>query len=455
MNSIGRFFLIASVTVVTGCRIDTSQPTAATAQADSSTPATAASVSVTSLNVVANSLGGETAIADNFDGTSGLEPEQGPAPVSIDPVGAFRMFCTAGQLLKDDPLFHPGQPGAAHLHQFIGNSGTNANSTYQSLRTSGNTSCGNAATPFNRSGYWFPAMLDGVGDAVKPDYLNLYYKRNPISDPMCSLTSAEHLGQCVDLPNGIRFVFGYNMDTGTNGITDPNNWEHWSIRYECWASEDGTVSNGTATGRYWTISDVAAAGCPVGARLMILADAPNCWDGVNLDTPDHRSHMAWGTGTYYVGQFFNACPADHPYMIPDMQMQISFTVDANLAKWHVSSDEMVPGAANGSTFHMDYWEAWSPTIKATWHADCINKHMSCSNGGLGDGTEIKGAGVPWGGWTKHQLVALSSIPGTTSSTTTVTTQVCPDGSVIPLTQTCPVSSPATKSSGGKALGRKK
>src|SRR4051794_22570174 len=101
MYSIGRFLLIASAIVTTGCRIDTSQPAADTAQSDSSTPATAAAVSVMSLNVVANSLDGESAIADNFDGTPGLEPEQGPAGVSVDVVGAFRMFCTAGQLLKD------------------------------------------------------------------------------------------------------------------------------------------------------------------------------------------------------------------------------------------------------------------------------------------------------------------------------------------------------------------
>src|SRR5438309_2006703 len=406
MHSIRRFFLIASVIFATGCRIDTSQPVPATAQATSATAATTAAVSATSLSVVSNGTTGETAVADNFDGTPGIETNPHPAGISGDVVGAFRVFCTAGQISKDDPLFYPGQPGASHLHQFFGNTGTNASSNYQSLRTSGGTTCGQSSTPFNRSAYWYPAMLDGIGNVLKPDYLNLYYKRNPLNDPMCSLSSVQHLGQCVDLPNGIRFAFGYNMYTGTNGITDPNNSEHWSIRYECWASEDGTVSNGTATGRYWTISDVAAAGCPVGARLMILANSPNCWDGVNLDTADHRSHVAWGTGTYYAGQFFNACPVDHPYMIPDMEVQIAYTVDATLAKWHVSSDEMVPGAQNGSTFHMDYWEGWSPTIKATWHQYCINGHLTCSSGDLGNGTDMIGAGEPYGGWTKHQLVAV-------------------------------------------------
>jgi hypothetical protein len=105
---------------------------------------------------------------------------------------------------------------------------------------------------------------------------------------------------------------------------------------------------------------------------------------------------------------------------------------------------------------MDYWEAWSPTVKATWHSTCVNQKLSCAGGDLGNGTQIIGGSEPAGGWTKHQLVALSSIPGTTTTTTppttTTTTQTCPDGSVILSTQTCPTPT-ATKP--GKGRGGKK
>jgi hypothetical protein len=416
------------------------------------------------VGVASNGLTGETSVADNFDGTAGIVPTTyGPNgtvgfPFSAgDGAAAFRMMCTGGQLVRDDPLVYPGQPGASHLHQFFGNTGTNANSNYQSLRTSGGTTCGQSSTPFNRSAYWFPAMLDGVGNVVKPDFIKLYYKRNAASDPMCRPLSSSYqsLGQCTDLPNGLRYVFGYNMSTGAP-------WFDGTVRYNCVASEDGTVSNGTATGNYNSIAETIAAGCPVGAQLVIAANSPSCWDGMYLDTADHRAHMAYATGPWYTGQLFNACTPDHPYPIPNMEVLIQFTVDANFAKWHLSSDEMVPGAPAGSTFHMDYWEAWSPVVKATWHQYCINGQLSCSSGDLGNGTQIVGADVPYGGFPKHQLVSLTSLGITsstpTSSTTTPTTQVCPDGSVIPLTQTCPapVSSPTTKTNGGgKAIGRKK
>jgi hypothetical protein len=430
-------------------------------------------------------LAGATAIADNFNTADAIEPTSygpngsgGTPPVSSDTVGAFRMFCHPGQLLKDDPLVYPGQPGVSHLHQFYGNAGTNANSDYAALRGSGNTTCGLATAPVNRSAYWMPAMLDGVGDAVKPDYMNVYYKRQPKGsagdgDPSIS----GNVGYQTDLPNGIRYVFGYNMKTMTGGPNDTNSQDYWAMHFECWGSLDGTVGNNGATGFYHTFDQVRAAGCPVGARLMIIAAAPNCWDGVNLDSADHRSHVHMSDGPQYPGQFFRACPSTHPYVVDNLEVQVAYTIDANFVagKWLLSSDEMVPGIAAGSTWHMDYWEAWSPTVKATWHQYCINGHLTCSGGDLGNGTDMKASNLyPISDYPKHQLVALSSIPST--PTTTPTTQTCPDGSVIPITQTCPAptQTPTTKTCPdgsvipstqtcpvttttrpGKAIGRKK
>jgi hypothetical protein len=361
---------------------------------------------------------GETAIADNF--TGGTEPTwygptgRGGTPFpSADPVGAFRMFCAAGQLLKDDPMVYPGQTnGSPHLHQFFGNLGANANSNYTSLRTTGGTTCGQSSTPINRSAYWMPAMLDGAGHVVKPDYMNLYYKRMPKSDPLNKSPDLGGTGIQTDLPNGIRFVFGANMKTMTDGPTDINSQNHDAITFQCWGSEDGTVSNNGLNNFYHSMEEVRVAGCPVGARLMIVAAAPNCWDGINLDTPDHRSHMHFSDGPMYPGQFFRACPSSHPYAIDNLEVQVAFTIDANFTagKWLLDSDrqmrEMGMNVVAGSTWHMDYWEAWSPTVKATWHRTCINQRFSCSSGDLGDGTYIIGAGVPPGGWTKHQLVAV-------------------------------------------------
>jgi hypothetical protein len=215
----------------------------------------------------------------------------------------------------------------------------------------------------------------------------------------------------VPLPNGIRYIYGYNMQTMSGGPNDPNSWDHDFFFFECWTNDD--TSQRAVDGRWQTIAAAAAAGCPAGSLLIAQTTAPECWDGKNVDSADHRSHVSYATGPG-VGVGAGAgrkCPDGYPYLIPSMQVRFVFTTDANFTagRWHLSSDEMMPNLPAGSTLHVDYWEAWSPTVKALWQANCIDAHRTCSNGDLGNATQIKGIGAPGGGWVRHQLVPLSSI----------------------------------------------
>ena len=110
-------------------------PSAAPAPAPAPAPTTTVSNTASP-----NGLAGETAIADNFDVNAWLIPGEAPH-ASPDTVGAFRFTCLSGQLLKDDPIVYPGQPGKSHLHAFFGNTGINANSTATSIATTGNSTC--------------------------------------------------------------------------------------------------------------------------------------------------------------------------------------------------------------------------------------------------------------------------------------------------------------------------
>jgi hypothetical protein len=364
---------------------------------------------------------GAPPIDDNFNYAAAFVPTTyggngGPGIPSTNPLtseGAFRFTCHPGQLLKDDPIVYPGEPGKSHLHMFIGNVGSNANSTYQSLRTTGGSTCDNQGQGFaiNRSSYWTPAMLDGTGNAVLPDFVMVYYKRFPKDGPGCVGPMA--IGICTDLPNGLRFIFGYDMKTMTGGPTGEGTRDYWSMSYGCWSNEANTVPIPLAAQkRFHTIADVVAAGCPVGARLHVGLDAPTCWDGKNLDTADHRSHMIYAPDGTDKGMGY-VCPADHPYVLPVISYQWFYTLDENFVagRWKLSSDlamEVIMGkpVVAGSTLHMDYFEAWSPRAKATWFKTCINSPMSCSSGDMGDGTAMRGAGSPAEGWKVHQLVPV-------------------------------------------------
>lgn len=348
---------------------------------------------------------GEADIADSFDIAPWLVPgeTEGPSP---DAVGAFRFTCLAGQVRADDPIVYPGQPGKSHLHQFFGNTGTDAYSTYASLRTTGGSTCTRSEgdSP-QRSAYWMPAMLDGAGNVVKPDWINTYYKQLPASDPDCAklqdpVTQAVIAtgGKCIGAPNGIRFLVGYNMTTGQNDFTDPSKREYDAMSYSCINS---TTLDEISTKKH-SFAEIIAAGCPNGNWLKASAAFPQCWDGKNLDSPDHRAHIAFPVQSY--------CPPTHPYRFPEIAVSVHFRVDANFqaGSWRLSADAMYPTRPAGSTLHFDYWEAWSPAFKALWQTNCIDGHLSCSSGNVGDGRRIKGM-EQVGSYPAHVTVPLSSI----------------------------------------------
>jgi hypothetical protein len=85
-------------------------------------------------------------------------------------------------------------------------------------------------------------------------------------------------------------ITGYNMETGTDSPTDPNNRIYWAVAFECVSSDLQTSLSGVQH----SLADVVASGkCNVpGAMLRASIALPNCWDGKYIDTADHRSHMA-------------------------------------------------------------------------------------------------------------------------------------------------------------------
>jgi hypothetical protein len=186
-------------------------------------------------------------------------------------------------------------PFVAHLllHDFFGNTRANARSTYVSLRTIGESTCNNL---LNRSAYWIAAMIHPSGKVVRPDLISVYYKRSPQTSKYCKPPFAT---ACLPLPRGLRYVFGYDLIGGRH---DPATMRWWNC--------DGP---GAGSGKFATIRQ-AAAGCPKGARIGGAIISPNCWNGRDLDSPDHRSHMAFQEWPPELGQ--PRCPATHPYLVP-------------------------------------------------------------------------------------------------------------------------------------------
>ncbi len=319
-----------------------------------------------------------TPIASNFDTApfivTGYDhglPNNIPKKMA-DVVGAFRFICTAGQLIYADPILYPGDPSKSHLHQFYGNSKADANSTYTTLRTTGESTCSNK---LNRSAYWVPALMTATNQVIQPDYLSIYYKRHADGDPACFLESEKG---CTGIPTGLRVVSGYDM--GRMGQVQPDND---TFTHRC-------ISPGRPQIHRKTLEE-AIADCGGSGQIMTAINFGNCWNG-DLDSADHRSHL---THAKYIGQTYAQCPKTHPYIIPELTQQIAYTIEArDGAVWFASDHMNGMMMAGGSTFHADYMEGWDPTVRAAWERECIGKLRDCSDGELGDGTMLKRGSLP-------------------------------------------------------------
>lgn len=299
----------------------------------------------------------QPAIASNFATAAYISSGHGiPESSAAEPTGDFRFICSASHYAYDDPIVYPGQSGASHLHMFFGNSTTDANSTYESLRTNGGGSC--QGGPLNRSAYWAPALLDGTGNVLVPSYATVYYKG--------TFGGVAGIQSIPALPRGLRMIAGHNMASPSSS-TGFN-----------WYCESGAGS------KTQTIHS-----CPAGDKIGAVLQYPQCWDGVNLDSANHRSHMAY---LYYdpnSGQ--PTCPSTHPVHVPEFTLGIWFPMPAgqNVSAWQLASDTMAGMThAPGSTFHADWIGAWDDTIMTKWVSTCIHGLLNCGGGQMGDGSVL-------------------------------------------------------------------
>ena len=231
----------------------------------------------------------------------------GPSQAASDNPGRFSASCRLSHVANDDPIVFPGQPRAAHVHQFAGAWSTDAFSTAESLAASG-TTCDPVE---DTSAYWAPALyLRGM--PVEVHHLTGYYGWG-------RRTTDAQRRALRPWPPGFRMI-AQLKDSTPERVGDP---------IAGWWCSDASVRWGYAS----SLSGVAYH-CPEGG-LQVRLLFPDCWDGVNLDTVDsvgaatsnpltgatypndHRSHTAYADAS-------GDCPASHPVATPRLDFRINY-----------------------------------------------------------------------------------------------------------------------------------
>jgi hypothetical protein len=109
-----------------------------------------------------------------------------------------------------------------------------------------------------------------------------------------------------------------------------------------------------------------------------------CWDGKNLDSPDHQSHVAYGQGSGANGG--GACPSTHPTKLPQVMYELMWDVNkfADKSLWPTDGSDPFVYSMNigGSAAHGDYVFGWEgDSLQKAMDNNC-NLNTACPKAGL-------------------------------------------------------------------------
>ena len=247
----------------------------------------------------------------------------------------------------DDPIVYPAQPGVAHHHTFFGNTAIDAYTTVDNIRARGNATCRGGT--INMSGYWTPSMIDTqTGQPIAPRVLLIYYKTG-------FWMYMNDGSQMMPLPRGLRMIAGDSNRSTPDGVGE----------FVCL-----TVATGSQ--RYPATKSIPT-NCQPGDQVWARLQFPQCWDGVNLDSPNHKAHMSYHELNTNPSQWIPSrryrCPLSHPVVLPSILYQVQYDLPANpasTAKWRLSSDVYDAAQPGGYSMHGDWINGWDTEISDLW-----------------------------------------------------------------------------------------
>jgi hypothetical protein len=115
--------------------------------------------------------------------------------------------------------------------------------------------------------------------------------------------------------------------------------------------------------------------CPNGLRAQVFF--PSCWNGRDLDTADHKSHMSYPNSTNYNN---GPCPSTHPIHTISLFYEILYDTNPFLDQWNGSQHPFVfaNGDATGYGYHGDFLNGWDINVLQSAIDTCTDASGSVS-----------------------------------------------------------------------------
>lgn len=272
-------------------------------------------------------------------------------------MGQFNMLrfpCSQLVVERTDPLVFPGTVYTPHVHQIVGGNSFKPNmSTTHDLP--GSSTCTSCSYTQDKSNYWTPAMYFHHKNGS-------YHRVRQVANggPQGALNQQGGITMYY-IPSGKvkAFAKGFRMLTGDAVNSDTSRVDKSNICHRCWTStsENNFIGGAPCTGSD-TVEIPSDPTCKMIRQTVIF---PHCWDGVNIDSTSHKSHVAYtaGQGGASGG---GTCPSTHPVRLPQIMYEIMWNVTeySDKSQWPTDGTKPFVYAMNigGAASHGDYMFGW-------------------------------------------------------------------------------------------------
>ncbi|KAF1998133.1 hypothetical protein P154DRAFT_439693 [Amniculicola lignicola CBS 123094] len=278
---------------------------------------------------------------------------------SLQGLNHLRFGCSQITIERLDPLVNPGQAPTPHNHQIVGGNAFNA--TIDHTDVSKLASCTTCGPADDLSNYWTANVYFKARNGS--------FKRVPqipnrllFNDKFTTQTSGGITVYYIAPKKGTVTAFkpGFRMLVG-----DPMRRKSKYKMQSCFRCFSGTNFKGDdlapCSDSKLDSEGFPAQACLGGIRSNILY--PTCWDGKNLDSPNHQDHVAYPTAGPSNFLSTGNCPSTHPIKIPQLMLEIVWDTTAfnNKADWPTDGSQpfyLSTGDNTGYGQHADYVFGW-------------------------------------------------------------------------------------------------
>ncbi|MER6136072.1 DUF1996 domain-containing protein [Streptomyces sp. NPDC001815] len=273
--------------------------------------------------------------------------------------GTFTTKCGVnanGLFNSDNVIVAPGvSNGAHHFHDYVGNQANDAFASDEDL-ANGETTCENEG---DKSSYFWPVLrlqngaeekdaaspgggIEGnAGEILTPEQVTMSFEGSP-------------QGKVTAMPKLLRIITG-DAKAFVNGPANAN--ASWS----CTGFEDRQLKD-----KYPL--------CPQGSDVVRTFRFQSCWDGQNIDSANHRTHVAFAGADGNCAGGFRA--------IPQLVQRIVYDVDApsvadgGRTKPLFAVDSFPEQLHKPGTDHGDFINVFDEALMGEM-VDCINEGRKC------------------------------------------------------------------------------